>query len=116
MSAAQITKEQIARRAYEIYLARGGQDGHDVEDWFAAKADLERHLASFDVVLVDPGTREIEVVRRLRELTGLGLREIRFMIDTRPRAIKQAVPRQEAEEVRTNLEKLGARVSIKSAS
>jgi ribosomal protein L7/L12 len=99
---------RIAARAYERFLERGGQHGHDLEDWLAAEAEL----LQYDVVLVDPGKREIEVVRGIRDRTGMGLRAIRSLIDARPRAIKRA-SKQEAEELQLMLEGFGATVELR---
>jgi large subunit ribosomal protein L7/L12 len=112
-----ITNEQIAARAYERFVARGHQHGHDVEDWIAAEADLKRAEESkrsgrYDIVLVDPGTSLIEVVRHVRELTGLKLQDVQVLIDSRPRAIKRAVPRAEAEALEKKLTAAGARIRL----
>ncbi len=112
-----ITNEQIAARAYERFVARGCQHGHDVEDWFAAEGELRRAEESkksvrYDIVLVDPGTQIIEVVRHVRELTGLKLQDVQALIDARPRAIKRAVPHAEAEALEKKLTAAGARIRL----
>ncbi len=105
------TLDRIAARAYQRFVARGGEHGHDLEDWLAAEAELAPH----DVVLIDPGAREIELVREIRDLTGLSLVVIKSLITDRTRPIKQSVPRQQAEEIQRRLETLGARVEVRSS-
>ena len=106
----QTISDQIAARAYERYLARGGAHGHDVEDWLAAEAELTR--TPCDVVLAHGGQNTIELVRALRDLTGLGLPEIRTLIDTLPSRIQRVESVAAAERFRAALEPLGARVEI----
>jgi ribosomal protein L7/L12 len=108
-----ITDEQIAARAFERFLERGGRHGHDVEDWLAAKDDLERAQQRVDVVLVAAGPRVIEVVRSLREFTGRDLREIKYSVDVPHSTVKEAVTRAEADELRRRLEALGAHVELR---
>jgi ribosomal protein L7/L12 len=108
-----ITDEQIAARAFERFLARGGQHGHDVEDWLAAKDELERAQQRVDVVLVAAGPRVIEVVRLLRELTGRDLREVKYSVDEPRSTVKEAATRAEADELRRRLEALGAEVEVR---
>jgi len=104
--------QQIAHRAYEYFLARGGEHGHHVEDWLAAEADL---TTPYDVVLVEAGGRTIELVRVIRELTGLGLPEIRGLIGAAPRTIKRVASRSEADAFRAAIEPLGARLELRAA-
>jgi len=106
----QIISDQIAARAHERYLARGGAHGHDVEDWLAAEAELTR--TPCDVVLADSGPNTIELVRALRDLTGLGLAEIRTLIDALPCRIQRVESVAAAERFRATLEPLGARVEL----
>jgi ribosomal protein L7/L12 len=110
--AMEITKEQIALRAYERFVARGGEHGHDLEDWIAAEADLRASMR-FDVVLLAPGAKEIEVMRTIRDLTNLPLRAIKTAMESAPRTIKRAATQRTAEMLRSRLEKLGARVDVR---
>ena len=109
----EITLEQIAARAYERFVERGGQHGHDVEDWIAAKEDLERSQRRYDVELVDPGARLIEVVRTLRDLTGMGLRDIDDLVAAPPGTLRREASVAEAEALKTRLEAVGARVDLR---
>jgi large subunit ribosomal protein L7/L12 len=120
-----ITNEMIAARAYERFLARGGEHGHDVEDWLAAEAELKAPSKvsaaagvsrSYDVVLVDPGPNPIEVMRAIRDATGLTITDVKTLIDARPRPIKNAQPLKNAEELRNRLQKFGARVEVRAVN
>lgn len=106
------TLDQIAARAYQRFLARGGEHGHDVEDWLAS----ERELATYEVVLVSPGESVIELLRELRELTDLTLRELKDAIEQGPLVIGREVPLEEAEQLRARLQALGARLLVQPRS
>ncbi len=108
-----ITDEQIAARAFERFLARGGQHGHDVEDWLGAKDELERAEQRVDVVLLAPGTHVIEVVRLLRDLTGRDLRDIKNAVDEPGSIVEAALTRADADKLRRRLESLGAEVELR---
>jgi large subunit ribosomal protein L7/L12 len=101
--------ERIAARAYERFLERGGEHGHDLEDWLAAEAELR----SYDVILVDPGAREIELVREIRDITGMSLVAIKTVIDGSPRSLKRVDSLHEAQQIRQRLETLGARIELR---
>ncbi len=109
----EITQEQIAARAYERFVERGGKHGHDVEDWLAAKADLQRSWQLYDVELIDPGTRRIEVVRTIRDVTGMGLRDIEDVVDAPPGRLWRT-SLADAELLKRRLEDLGARVTLRA--
>jgi large subunit ribosomal protein L7/L12 len=81
----------------------------------AAAPAAAEDKATLDVVLAkvaDP-TKKIAVIKVVRELTGLGLKEAKDMVDKAPQVIKNGVPRQEAETMKTKLEKEGASVELK---
>ena len=103
---------RIAARAYERFLARGGAHGHDVEDWLAAEAEMVD--VPHDVMLADAGPNTIELVRAIRELTGMGLREIRGLLDELPQRLSRVQSLSAATTMRGVLEPLGARVEIRT--
>src|SRR5437867_3667885 len=103
------TFDQVAARAYQRFVERGCEHGHDVEDWLTA----EHELATYEVVLLDPGAGIIEVLRELRELTGLGLREIKDSIEAGPLTIRRAAPFAEAETIRQRMQTWGAQVEVR---
>ncbi len=67
----------------------------------------------FDVVLEDAGASKIKVVKAVREITGLGLKDAKDLTDAAPKAIKEGVSKEEAEEAKEKLEEAGAKVELK---
>ena len=67
----------------------------------------------FDVELTAPGDKKIQVIKVVRELTGLGLKEAKAFVESAPKVVKEAVTKDEAEELKTKLEASGASVTIK---
>ena len=76
----------------------------------AAAADAK---TDFDVVLVDAGSSKINVIKAVREITGLGLKEAKEKVDSAPPTIKEAAPEAEAHEIKEKLEAAGAKVELK---
>jgi len=74
----------------------------------AAEAQTE-----FDVILKAPGSAKLAVVKLVKELTGLGLKEAKGLVDDAPSAIKEGVSKDEAEGLRSSLEEAGAEVEVK---
>jgi ribosomal protein L7/L12 len=108
----EITPDEIAVRAYERFLARGEEHGHDVEDWLAAAEDLRRIRQRFDVELREPGPRTIELVRIIRDATGMNLRDIGVIVDAPPGTLWRDASRADAERLEAQLAALGATVSL----
>ena len=79
----------------------------------AAPAAAEEEKTEFDVVLVDHGANKINVIKVVREITGLGLKEAKDLVDTPPKPVKEAVAKEEAEEMKKKLEEAGAKVELK---
>ena len=67
----------------------------------------------FDVMLESAGGQKIKVIKAVREITGLGLKEAKDLVDNAPSAVKEGVSKEEAEELKTKLEEVGAGVEIK---
>ena len=67
----------------------------------------------FDVVLASAGANKIKVIKAVRELTGLGLKEAKEIVDGAPKTIKEAVAKEEAEEMKAKLAEVGAEVELK---
>ncbi|WP_428910378.1 50S ribosomal protein L7/L12 [Niallia sp. Krafla_26] len=78
----------------------------------AAGAAAEEQT-EFDVVLASAGDQKIKVIKVVREITGLGLKEAKELVDNTPKAIKEGVSKEEAEEVKAKLEEVGAGVEVK---
>lgn len=87
-----------------VMVAGGG--GEAAAGGAAEKSD-------FDVVLESAGAQKIKVIKVVREITGLGLKEAKEMVDGAPKAIKEGVAKDEAEEMKTKLEEVGAVVELK---
>jgi large subunit ribosomal protein L7/L12 len=79
----------------------------------AAPAAAEEEKTEFDVVLLDHGTNKINVIKVVREITGLGLKEAKDLVDNPPKAIKEAASKEEAEEIKKKVEEAGAKVELK---
>ena len=67
----------------------------------------------FDVVLENDGGKKIQVIKVVRELTGLGLKEAKDLVEAAPKAVKEAVPKADAEQMKAKLEAEGAKVELK---
>ncbi len=78
----------------------------------AAAAEVEEKT-EFDVVLTVVGEQKIKVIKVVRELTGLGLKEAKDLVDGAPKTVKEAVAKAEAEEIKTKLSEVGATVELK---
>jgi large subunit ribosomal protein L7/L12 len=79
----------------------------------AAGAEAAAEKDEFDVVLEGAGDKKIQVIKVVREITGLGLKEAKEAVDNAPTTIKEAVSKEEAEEIKAKLEEKGAPVSLK---
>ena len=79
----------------------------------AAAAAVEVEQTQFDVILVSPGQTKLQIVKVVKEITGLGLKEAKDLVDAAPKAIKEKVSKAEAEQVKSQLEEAGGEVEIK---
>ncbi|MDQ7841669.1 MAG: 50S ribosomal protein L7/L12 [bacterium] len=79
----------------------------------SAAASAAEEQTEFDAILAVVGEKKIQVIKVVRELTGLGLKEAKELVDGTPKPVKEKVSRQEAEAVKTKLEAEGATVTIK---
>jgi len=86
-----------------VAAAGGGGDG-------AAAAEEK---TSFDVVLQGPGDKKIQVIKVVRAITGLGLKEAKDLVDGAPNAVKEGVAQDEADSIKAQLEEAGATVEVK---
>jgi large subunit ribosomal protein L7/L12 len=67
----------------------------------------------FDVVLIAPGDKKIGVIKEVRAITGLGLKEAKELVDSAPKPVKEGIAKEEAEQVKNQLEEAGAQVELK---
>lgn len=79
----------------------------------AGGADAAAEQTEFDVVLASAGASKIKVIKVVRELTGLGLKEAKELVDGAPSNVKEGVAKEEAEEIKAKLEEVGASVEVK---
>lgn len=108
MQLVELTKsleEKWGVEAAPVMMAGGGGPAVD-----AAPAEEQ---TEFDVVLKDIGAKKIQVIKAAREITGLGLKDAKELVESAPKAIKEGVSKEEAEEVAAKLKAAGADVEIK---
>ena len=79
----------------------------------AAGGEAVEEKSEFDVVLNGPGQEKIKVIKVVRDITGLGLKEAKELVDTAPKAVKEGASKDEAEEIKKKLEEAGAEVELK---
>jgi len=79
----------------------------------AAAAAVVEEKTEFTVVLAAIGDKKIEVIKEVRALTGLGLKEAKDLVEAAPKPIKEDIPKDEAEKIKAQLEKAGAKVELK---
>ena len=79
----------------------------------AAEAPQEEEKDSFDVELTEIGPNKVKVIKVVREMTGLGLKEAKDVVDSAPKVVKEGVSKAEAEEAKAKLEAEGAKVTLK---
>lgn len=79
----------------------------------AADAEPEEEQTEFDVILKDVGAKKINVIKVVRKLTGLGLKDAKGLVESAPATVKEAVDKAAAEEIKKELEDAGASVDIK---
>ena len=89
---------------------RAGDDGR--RGWCGRRAAAEEKT-EFTVVLAEAGANKINVIKEVRAITGLGLKEAKDLVEAAPKEVKAGVPKAEAEELKKKLEAAGAKVEVK---
>ncbi len=89
-----------------VVMAAGGGGG-------GAAAPAEEAKSTFDVVLKNAGDKKIQVIKVVRAATGLGLKEAKDLVEGAPKAVKESLPKEEAEKLKKELEEQGATVELK---
>ncbi len=79
----------------------------------AAAGPAEEEQTEFDVILAEVGAEKIKVIKAVREITGLGLKEAKAVVDGAPSPVKEGVDKAEAETIKAQLEEVGAKVELK---
>lgn len=120
-----MTKEQMIDAIKEMSILELNDLVKAIEEEFGVSAaapvavgggggeEAAEEQTEFDVVLESAGASKIKVVKAVREITGLGLKDAKDLVDNAPGAIKEGVAKEEAEEVKTKLEEAGASVEVK---
>ena len=78
-----------------------------------AAAEAAEEKDEFDVVLAEAGAQKINVIKEVRGITGLGLKEAKDLVEGAPKTVKEGAPKAEAEEIKKKLEEAGAKVELK---
>ncbi len=105
---ADILKEEYGiepAAAGAVVVAGGGAE--------AAEAEAKEEKTAFDVILQEIGPKKLQVIKEVRAITGLGLKDAKELVEKAPSTIKEGIPKAEAEEIKSKLEELGAKVEIK---
>ncbi|MBM4185321.1 MAG: 50S ribosomal protein L7/L12 [Gemmatimonadetes bacterium] len=100
------TKFNVTAMAAPVAVAGGGGGG-------AAAAEAVAEKEEFDVVLQAVGDKKIQVIKVVRELTGLGLKEAKDLVDGAPGTVKEGASKAEAADMKTKLEEVGATIVVK---
>jgi len=124
-----MTKEEIIKAIENMTVLELSELVKELEDKFGVTAAAPVAMAAapaggaaeaaqeeqteFDVVLSNVGSQKIKVIKVVREITGLGLKEAKSLVDSAPKPVKEKVSKEEAEEIKTKLEEVGATVEIK---
>lgn len=122
-----VTKDEIIEALKNMSLLEASELVKDIEETFgvsaaapvavaaapAAGAAAAEEKSEFDVVLEGFGDNKIAVIKVVREITGLGLKEAKDLVEGAPKAVKEGVAKEQAEELKTKLEDAGAAVTLK---
>ncbi|EGQ24700.1 50S ribosomal protein L7/L12 [Mammaliicoccus sciuri] len=120
-----MTKEQILDAIKEMTVLELNDLVTAIEDEFGVTAaapvaaaaagggEAAEEKTEFDVILAGAGAEKIKVIKAVREITGLGLKEAKALVDEAPKALKEGVSKEEAEEMKAKLEEVGASVEVK---
>ena len=122
-----VSREEIIEALKEMSLLEASELVKDIEETFgvsaaapvavaaapAAGAAAAEEKSEFDVVLEGFGDNKIAVIKAVREITGLGLADAKAVVEAAPKAIKEGVSKDEAEELKKKLEEVGAKVELK---
>lgn len=79
----------------------------------AAAAPAEEEKTEFDVILVEAGASKMGVIKLVKEVTGLGLKDAKELVDNAPKPVKEAISKADAEDLKAKLEEAGAKVELK---
>ncbi len=95
--------------AAAVQVAPAQMGGQKAADDVAA----EEEKTTFDVILSNVGDKKVQVIKVVREITGLGLKEAKALVDAAPKPVKEGIKKEEAEQMKVKFEEVGASVEIK---
>ena len=110
---ANITKDQVIDFIANMSVLEMSELVKEMEEKFGVSAAAVEEKTEFDVILTSFGEKKINVIKEVRSITGLGLKEAKEAVEAAPKAIKEGVSKEEAEEVKKKLEEAGASAEIK---
>jgi large subunit ribosomal protein L7/L12 len=125
---AEVTKEQVVEFIEKMTVLELAELVKELEEKFGVSAAAPVAVAAgpavaaaapveekdeFDVILKEAGEKKINVIKVVRAVTGLGLKEAKDLVDGAPQTVKEALPKAEAEELKKQLEEAGAKVELK---
>ena len=129
MAQANISREDVISYLENMSLLEASELVKELEDKFGvsaaapvavaaagapgAAAEAAEEKSDFEVVLTAAGDKKIQVIKEVRTITGLGLKEAKDLVEGAPKPVKQGVPKEEAEEMKKKLEAAGATVELK---
>lgn len=121
-----ITNEQLIEHISKMSVLEVAELVKELEDKFGVSAapvavagaggaggEAAEEKTEFDVVLAEAGAKKINVIKEVRAITGLGLKEAKTLVESAPKPVKEAVSKEEAEEIQKKLEAAGAKVELK---
>ena len=109
----QAIKEMTVLELNELVTACEEEFGVSAAAPVAVAGAAAEEKTEFDVVLANAGANKIKVIKVVRELTGLGLKEAKEIVDGAPKTLKEAVSKEEAEDMKAKLAEVGAEVEVK---
>lgn len=126
---ANVTKEDVIEFIADMSVLELSELVKELEDKFGVSAAAPVAMAAmpaagaaagaaeekteFDVILSQIGDKKIQVIKTIRAITGLGLKEAKALVDEAPKPVKEGVPKEEAEDIQKQLEEVGATVEVK---
>ena len=108
-----VQARQLSEYLKEVHGLEAAAGGVVVAAAAAPAAAAEEEKTEFDVVLAEAGANKIGVIKVVREVTGLGLKEAKDLVDGAPKTVKEAVAKADAENIKKKLEDAGAKVTLK---
>src|SRR6478735_1602589 len=111
---AEITRDQVVDFLSNLPVIQIAELVKELETkWGVSAAPVEEEQTEFTVVLADGGANKINVIKAVREITALGLKEAKDLVEGAPKAIKEGIGKEESEDIKKKLEAAGAKVEVK---